>query len=132
MSRTRGKSGSGPGKNELNPVGGGSGQSTSDVTGVGMSNSNSQPDLLGDIVNKSNGGGSEQSSLSPVDDDAADIKKNTNGFHIEMATESSTATTTTTNPSDLPDISNVVIANSNADSINSNANNKIGDEHVVA
>lgn len=120
MARTRGKS-SGPGKSELNTVS--SGQSTTDVSGVGISNSNSQPDLLGDIVNKTNGGNSNgQSSMSP--DDSAAIKKN-NGFHIDATDPSSAGTTI-----DLPDISNVIANSTNADSVNSNANNNIADEHV--
>lgn len=123
MARTRGKSG-GPGKsgNDLNTVS--SGQSTTDVSDVGMSNSISQPDLLGDIVNKTNGGNSiGQSSMSP--DDSTDTKKN-NGFHIDATNSTSTTSTT----SDLPDISNVIANSSNADSVNSNANNNIADEHV--
>ncbi len=119
MARTRGKSG-GPGKAGNDTVS--SGQSTTDVTAVGISNSISQPDLLGDIVNKTNGGNSN--GQSPTDD-SVDTKKN-NGFHID-ATDSMSPSANTT--SDLPDISNV-IANSNADSVNSNANNNIADEHV--
>ena len=120
MDRTRGKSG-GPGKSGNDTVSGG--QSTTDVTAVGISNSISQPDLLGDIVNKTNGG-SSSNGQSPTDD-SVEIKKN-NGFHIDATDSSSSASTT----SDLPDISNVIANSTNADSVNSNANNNIADEHV--
>lgn len=137
MARTRGKS-SGPGSsnnksgNELNNTVS-IGQSASDVTSVGMmNNSISQPDLLGDIVNKTtsngSGGGNSngQSSLSPDDDSLMDddsTKKN-NGFHLHHhhnhqhidATDSSSSLASTT--SDLPDISNVT-ANADSDSVNS-------------
>ncbi|XP_046447908.1 MAP7 domain-containing protein 1-like isoform X13 [Daphnia pulex] len=141
MARTRGKS-SGPGSsnnksgNELNNAVS-SDQSASDVTSVGMmNNSISQPDLLGDIVNKStsngSGGGNNsngQSSLSPDDDSLMDddtTKQKNNGFHLHHnhhhnnqhidATDSSSSLASTT--SDLPDISNVT-ANADSDSVNS-------------
>jgi hypothetical protein len=112
-------------------------QSASDVTSVGMmNNSISQPDLLGDIVNKStsngSGGGNNsngQSSLSPDDDSLMDddtTKQKNNGFHLHHnhhhnnqhidATDSSSSLASTT--SDLPDISNVT-ANADSDSVNS-------------
>jgi hypothetical protein len=112
-------------------------QSASDVTSVGMmNNSISQPDLLGDIVNKSTSNGSGdgnnsngQSSLSPDDDSLMDddtTKQKNNGFHLHHnhhhnnqhidATDSSSSLASTT--SDLPDISNVT-ANADSDSVNS-------------
>lgn len=92
MARTRGKS-SGT-NNKADTVS--SGQST---TGDGMTNSISQPDLLGDIVNKANGNNGQ----STPDDGSM---KN-NGFH--NIDDDASATTVTSDL--LPDISNVIADN---------------------
>ena len=125
MARTRGKT-SGATKNSADVLSS-SGQSSSDLTNVGMSNSVSQPDLLGDLVNKANGGvgtssssGSLQALVSPTEP-AAESKKN--GFHQEANDEMSNGS------SGLPDVSNVI--DSATPAANLNNNNSVNEEHLA-
>ena len=125
MARTRGKTGSSATANNKSGTNGNdlinnatTDQSNADGTagvGVMMTTSMSQPDLLGDIVNKANGSVDEGSSK--------------NGFHEDSASVNNSTSHSASNAGDLlmPDmVSSVVIAN-NAD----NANNIAADEHVT-